>query len=202
MLAGGKRAVLIGGKPAILNANGECPACCGSDKFTMAWTFADHGYIDGGQDGAWRFYDDPSDVAASPWGISGDGLSLTVDFEDDYNCLHHNPYAQRATATCTIHMPKPMIMTADWSGMGENNYPYGERMTIDISGSPVGSGLAPGGFKGCAGGMGPIVSSPAPPQQKRLRADDYTLHIDVFTTDEFCHHGPWYQFNFTFELDD
>ena len=60
VIEGGKRGVLVGGKAAVYNAEETCPACC--IEFSRSWSFTDTGFIDGGQDGAYRAYDDPADV--------------------------------------------------------------------------------------------------------------------------------------------
>lgn len=194
---GGKRGVLLGGKSAVYNAEETCPACC--IEFTQQWSFTDSGFIDGGQDGAFRAYDDPADVPASPWSILNNGLGLRLDWEDDQNCRSHNPYTQYATATCQITVPKAMIMTVNWSGMGETQDPNYELMSLYVNGGLVGSAHAPGGGQGCAG-MGPVISNPPPPQQVLLNPGPHTLFIDATTNDPLYHFGAWYRFDLTFEL--
>jgi hypothetical protein len=88
VVEGGKRGVLPGGKSAVYNAEESCPACC--IEFSQTWSFTDVGFIDGGQNGAYRAYDDPNDVPASPWTILNGGLGLRLDWEDDKNCRNHN----------------------------------------------------------------------------------------------------------------
>ncbi len=197
VVEGGKRGVLLGGKSAVYNAEETCPACC--IEFTQQWSFTDSGFIDGGQDGAFRAYDDPADVAASPWSILNNGLGLRLDWEDDQNCRSHNPYTQYATATCQITVPKAMIMTVNWSGMGETQDPNYELMSLYVNGGLVGSAHAPGGGQGCAG-MGPVISNPPPPQQVLLNPGPHTLFIDATTNDPLYHFGAWYRFDLTFEL--
>jgi len=136
VVEGGKRGVLLGGKSAVYNAEESCPACC--IEFTQEWSFTDQGFIDGGQGGAFRAYDDPADVPASPWTILNGGLGLRLDWEDDDNCRNHNPYTQSATATCEITVPKAMIVTVSWSGMGETEDPNYELMSLSVDGDLVG----------------------------------------------------------------
>ena len=197
VVEGGKRGVLLGGKSAVYNAEESCPACC--IEFTQEWSFTDQGFIDGGQDGAFRAYDDPGDVPASPWTILNGGLGLRLDWEDDNNCRNHNPYTQSATATAEIIVPKAMILTVSWSGMGETEDPNYELMSLSVDGGLVGSAHAPGGNLGCNGGMGPVVSNPAPPQQVTLQPGPHTLFIDATTNDPLYHFGAWYRFDLTFE---
>jgi hypothetical protein len=188
----------LGGK--ILFVDGAIamdPACC-CVQFAQAWSFTDSGFIDGGQDGAFRAYDDPGDVPASPWSIINDGLSLRLDWEDDDNCQNHNPYTQYATATCQITVPRDTIMTVNWSGMGETQDPWFELMSLYVNGNLVGSAHAPGGGQGCAA-MGPVVSDPEPPQQVFLPAGTHTLFIDATTNDPLYHFGAWYRFDLSFQ---
>lgn len=194
-ISSGKRGVLSSGKAAVFDAEGKCAACC--IEFTQRWSFTDSGFIDGGQDGAFRAYDDPADVPASPWSILNGGLGLRLDWEDDTNCRSHNPYTQYATATCEFTVPQAMIMTVNWSGMGETQDPNYELMSLYVDGGLVGSAHAPGGQQGCAG-MGPVVSNPPPPQQVLLTAGPHVLFIDATTNDPLYHFGAWYRFDLTF----
>ncbi len=138
-------------------------------------------------------------MPASPWSILNNGLGLRLDWEDDQNCRSHNPYTQYATATCQITVPKAMIMTVNWSGMGETQDPNYELMSLYVNGGLVGSAHAPGGGQGCAG-MGPVISNPPPPQQVLLNPGPHTLFIDATTNDPLYHFGAWYRFDLTFEL--
>lgn len=196
VVGGGKRGVLLGGKSAVYNAEETCPACC--IEFTQQWSFTDSGFIDGGQDGAFRAYDDPADVPASPWSILNNGLGLRLDWEDDQNCRNHNPYTQNATATAEIVVPQAMIMTVNWSGVGETQDPWYDVMSLYVDGNLVGSAHAPGGGQGCAGGMGPVVSDPPPPQQVLLHPGAHTLFINASTNDPLYHFGAWYRFDLAF----
>jgi len=192
----GKRGVLAGGRSAVYNHEGKCTACC--LEFVQQWSFTDSGFIDGGQDGAFRAYDDPGEVAASPWTILDRGLGLRLDWEDDINCRDHNPYTQSATATCQIAVPSVMVMTVNWSGMGETEDPGFELMSLFVNGDLIGSAHAPGGGLGCAP-MGPVVSDPPPPQQVTLHPGMvHTLFIDATTNDALYHFDAWYQFGLAF----
>ena len=197
VVSGGKRGVLLGGKSAVYNADETCPACC--IEFTQQWSFTDQGFIDGGQNGAYRAYDDPADVPASPWTILNHGLGLRLDWEEDNNCRYHNPYTQYATATCQITVPKAMIMTVNWSGMGETQDPNYELMSLYVNGNLVGSAHAPGGRLGCSP-MGPVISNPPPPQQVTLNPGPHTLYISATTNDPLYHFDAWYRFDLTFQL--
>ncbi|HPD17384.1 MAG TPA: hypothetical protein PLE19_20800 [Planctomycetota bacterium] len=196
-ISSGKRGILVGGKAAVFDAEGKCAACC--IEFTQEWSFTDDGFIDGGQDGAFRAYDDPDDVPASPWTILNEGLGLRLDWEDDLNCMDHNPYTQSATATCEIVVPRAMVMTVSWSGMGETQDPDFELMSLYVGGNLVGFAHAPGGKLGCAGGMAPVVSNPPPPQQVLLEPGPHVLFIDATTNDPLYHFGAWYRFDLSFE---
>jgi hypothetical protein len=197
VVEGGKRGVLLGGKSAVYNAEETCPACC--LEILWDWSYTDDGFIDGGQDGAYRAYDDPDDVPASPWTILNDGLSLRLDWEDDINCRNHNPYTQYATAEAYFYVPRAMIMTVDWSGMGETQHPLYELMSLRVDAEEVGSAHAPGGDQGCAD-MAPVVSDPPPPQQVLLDSGMHILYIDATTNDPRFHFGAWYQFDLTLEV--
>jgi len=196
VIEGGKRGVLLGGKSAVYNAEETCPACC--IEFSRRWSFTDSGFIDGGQNGAYRAYDNPDDVYASPWYVLDEGLGLRLDWEDDYNCRSHNPYTQNATATCEITVPKRMLMTVNWSGVGEVQDSGFDVMSLYVDGNLVGSAHAPGGDLGCDGGMAPVVSNPPPPQQVILEPGSHVLFIDATTNDELYHFGAWYRFDLTF----
>ncbi len=191
----GKIGLLDSGKLAVFNTDSQCPSCC--IEFTQAWSFTDQGFIDGGQNGALRAYDDPASVTASPWTILNGGLGLRLDWEDDLNCRSHNPNTQTATATAAITVPVNMIMTIDWSGLGEVEDPDFELMSLSVDAVLVGSAHAPGGSQGCAP-MAPVVSSPPPPQQVTLTAGAHTLTINATTNDELYHFGAFYQFDLSF----
>ena len=92
------------GSPVLIDQDAFEECCCVT--FSQTWSFTDSGFIDGGQDGAYRAYDDPADVPASPWSILNGGLGLRLDWEDDENCQSHNPYTQYATATAVIVVPR------------------------------------------------------------------------------------------------
>ena len=198
ILVSGKRGVLPSGKAAVYDTNAACSPCCSVIQFSQQWTFTDLGFINGGQNGAFRAYNNPADVPASPWSIFNGGLGLRLDFEDDINCRNHNPYTQRATANATIVVPRAMIMTVNWSGEGERQNEEYDVATLFVDGGSIGSAHAPGGGLECAGGMGPVVSDPPPPQQVLLAPGSHTLHIDAGTNDPLYHFGAWYRFDLTF----
>jgi hypothetical protein len=177
----------------------DCVDC--QAEFSQEWTFTDTGFIDGGQDGASRSYDDPSTVAASPWSISNEGRTVRIDWEDDDNCQNHNPYTQSGTATATITVPQDTIMTVSWSGKGETQDPGFELMDLSVDGELLGEAHAPGGGQGCSA-MGDVISDPAPPQEKLLTAGTHTLTINATTNDPLYHFGAWYQFDLSFRADD
>ena len=184
------------GVPVLIDQAAFEDCCCVT--FSQTWSFTDTGFITGGQDGAFRAYDNPGDVPASPWSILNGGLGLRLDWEDDDNCQSYNPYTQSATATAEITVPHAVTMTIAWSGEGETQDPDFELMSLFVNGNLIGSAHAPGGQLGCEGGMGPVVSNPAPPQQVVLAPGVHTLFIDATTNDPLYHAGAWYQFNLTF----
>lgn len=186
------------GKPLIVGGKLAMHERCCCVGFLNTWTFTDVGFIDGGQDGAFRAYDDPADVPASPWTIRNGGFGLRLDWEDDQNCQNHNPYTQTATATATIMVPRDMVMTVSWSGVGETQDPWYDVMSLSVDGNLVGSAHAPGGGLGCEGGMAPVVSDPPPPQQVLLTRGVHTLTITASTNDPLYHFGAWYQFDLSF----
>ncbi len=53
------------------------------------------------------------------------------------------------------------------------------------------------GGLGCAS-MGPVVSSPPPPQTRLLTAGLHSLTINATTNDANFHFGAYYQFNLSF----
>lgn len=72
-------------------------------------------------------------------------------------------------------------MTISRSGEGETQDPDFELMSLFVNGNRIGSAHAPGGQLSCEGGMGPIVSNPAPSQQVVLQPGVHTLFIDATT---------------------
>jgi len=191
----GKVGMLSSARPAAFNAQGQCPACC--ITFTQTWSFTDQGFIAGGQNGALRSYTNPASVSASPWVILSGGLGLRLNWENDANCRSYNSHTQNATATAQISVPVNMVMTVGWSGLGERQDPNYELMSLRVDGALVGSAHAPGGGLGCAS-MGPVVSSPPPPQTRLLTAGLHTLTINATTNDANYHFGAYYQFNLSF----
>lgn len=194
----GKRLLFSSGIGALFNAQGVCPDYC-YDAFRLQWSFCDEGFIDGGQNGAARTYDDPSEVSASPWTIFNEGFKIRLDFEDDDNCMNHNPYIQSAQAFCKIIVPQTMIMTISWAGEGETESTFGEQMRIYLNRyNLITSAHSPGGQLGCAGGMAPIVSTPAPPQQRSLWRGQHELLVTASTNSNMYHFGAWYEWDISF----
>jgi len=178
------------------------PVCGGVTA--LSWFYTDQGFISGGQNGALRQYSDLPDIINPPWHPSADGLTLRLDFENDYSCAGYNPYTQTATADTTVAVPcGRWRMYIAWVGMGEQKQANYELMTLSVDGDPVGSAHAPGGGPGCNGTsafMGPVVSSPAPPQFIDIVAGtQHQIHIDATTNDASYHTGAYYQFSLTFE---
>ena len=196
VVEGGKRGVLLGGKSAVYNAEESCPACC--IEFSQTWSFTDVGFIDGGQNGAYRAYDDPNDVPASPWNYINGLFGLRLRFEDDWNCRSHNPYSQFASAGATLLIPRPMILTVSWSGAGEQQNTNFELMEFWVGGNSVGKAHAPGGGLGCAP-MAPVVSDPPPPQTYKLSKGSHSLYTQAETADALYHFGAYYEFQLSFK---
>ncbi len=188
----------IGGSPTLIDEDNFVECCC--IEFTQAWMFTDHGFIDGGQGGAYRAYGDPSSVPASPWDITLNGRSLRLDWEDDKNCKQHNPNTQTATATAIIVVPVPMTMEVNWTGMGETEAAPFELMECYVNDVLIGAAHAPGGGDGCDP-MGPVVSDPPPPHQTvLLPTGPHVLFIDATTRDALYHYDAWYKFELSFNL--
>lgn len=198
----GKLGVFPGGQLVAFNTAAECPACCDGDTdigFAADWLFTDIGFIDGGQVDAFRSYSDPGDATASPWTVQNGGFALRLDWEDDINCAGHNPFSQQATARGTITTPVAVIMTVDWSGIGETRSTGFEQMQIAAAGQFVGSAGSPGGagdFE--CGPMAPVISDPELPQEVMLTAGDHGIVINAFTNDANYHTGTFYEFALSF----
>ncbi len=164
------------------------------------WSLSDEGFIAGGQNGAFRAYDYPSEVVSSLWSLFNDGLSARLEWEDDSNCEGYNPNTQYGMAVRSITNQQTSLLTVSWSGMGETQDPSFELMSLYVDGVLIGSAHAPGGGLGCAGGMAPVVSSPAPPQQVVLVPGEHILAIDATTNDGLYHHEAWYQFELELQV--
>lgn len=180
------------------------------------WAFTDEGFVDGGQDGAGRSYGSPSTVLSSPWSfVTPDRLGLRLDWENSANCQDgYNGHTQTATAVAVARAERDIVLTINWSGMGELQDSDFELMKFhigecDLGGNLVagealvGSAHAPGGGQGCgsaeAGYVGPVVSDPPPPQTITLEAGKYyRLRIEATTNDPYFHTGAWYQFTLGF----
>lgn len=176
------------------------------------WAFTDEGFIAGGQNGAGRSYGSPSAVAASPWSfVTPDHLGLRLDWENSSNCPNGiNGNTQSATAVAVVRAERDLVLTINWSGMGELQDSGFELMELYIGEcnstgtlldgeNLVGAAHAPGGGQGCGsaetGYVGPVVSDPPPPQTITLEAGKYyRLNISATTADPLYHTGAWYQF--------
>jgi len=195
VLPNGKRGVLPSGKVGVYNTAHECPECCPYEH--LDWIFYDSGMIDGGQDGAYRVYSNPESVPKSPWVQLANGFTLYMRWEDDWNCCEHNPYYQYAGAQCFFEVRNTLWLTMKWGGMAEKEDPNYELMDLYLDGTRVAFAHAPGGGQGCEGGMGPIVSDPAPPVERILYPETHRLTIDLTTNDERFHFEPagyWFEF--------
>lgn len=180
------------------------------------WTFTDAGFVDGGQDGAARSYNTPPEVDAAPWSFATpDRLGLRLDWENSSDCPNgYNGYTQTATAMAVARAERDLVLTVNWSGMGELEDSNYELMTFylgecDSGGNLIagealiGSAHAPGGGQQCGseetGYVGPVVSDPPPPQTTALQAGKYyRLRIEATTNDHRYHTGAWYQFTLGF----
>ena len=179
-----------------------CEECClPSVEYApctvIEWIYTDEGFIDGGQNCAYREYDHPDDVNESPWTVTNGGLTLRLDFEPDGNCAGYNNCTQTGTAAAIIELGAPAQVGITWAGMGEVEDPNFDEMTIDIDGIQVGSAHAPGGGLGCAPDA-PVVSDPPPPLVVNLTAGPHALDIWCSTRDAWYHQNSWYQFTLNF----
>lgn len=189
--------------------------CCSGDPLcsSLDWDFTDQGFIDGGQDGALRSYDEPGDVSASPWSYIVDSCCLRVDFENSGDdavrsedggihpnypspggpgCDDHNPYRQIATASTSITLAADKVMVIEFDGIGEQEDTGFENIAIDVDGSPVASATSPGGNLGCAE-MAPVIPSASPPIEVALAAGAHTIDITADSGDNWYHVDAYYQ---------
>ncbi len=172
-------------------------SCC---TFNQNWTFTDHGFISGGQEGAYRSYTDPLSVPSSPWVVSNGGKTMRLNWENDSNCgVGYNPFKQTAGAITNVKLCDTTTVNVTWSGYGETEKSSFDVMSFFVNGTLIGSAHAPGGGYDCPGGVGPVVSDPLPPQQVILPAGDYVFQIIASTNDSLFHIGAWYQFDVEFE---
>lgn len=176
--------------------------CCGAtlEECTVDWAFRDAGFIDGGQDGALREYENPGDVTASPWTEYTSPIGLRLDWEDSYDwrccgegCATHNPNTQYADATGTFTLAQAGYLRIEWEGMAEQEDSGFERMQIWIDGELVAQAMSPGGKLGCAP-MAPIVSRPPGPVCFYLQAGEHTILVEATTYDPLYHVGSYYKF--------
>ncbi len=175
---------------------------CGPPFEPIVWTFTDEGFIAGGQNGAFRIYTDPTMVASSPWTVSSDALTLRISYENDCNCAGYNCYTQSGTARAMVFaaLCSTARMNIGWTGLGERQLPDYEKMSLFVDGVQVAYAHAPGGNLGCPGGVGPVVSVPAPPEYFDLPIGLHELLIQATTQDDKFHIGAYYQFAINFQL--
>jgi len=188
---------------------------CGAPVIS-GWIFTDQGFIAGGQNGAFRAYNNPASVPASPWSFPGTamcststtgGLLLRMNFENDANCpAQHgppfNPHTQVATAEAVIAVGCTTRLRVNWCGIGERHQPlHYELMTLHVNDELLADAHSPGDLgTECEAGMGPAVprsGSPVPPQEKLLSPGLHLVRIRTDTGDPLFHFGAFYEFEFT-----
>lgn len=197
LLVKGDGSIFVSAKKngAFVLVDADGPMACGC---CSQWWFTDLGFIDGGQEGGFREYRAPKEVKASPWRVFNDGLSLRLDWENDNNCSNHNPNTQYATALWRFEATEDVSLKIDWSGVGETQDSNYEYMRLYINGERISEAHAPGGGKGCGGGMAAVVSDPSPPQTIKLKAGMNTFFVDATTNDALYHVNAWYRFDLKF----
>lgn len=155
-------------------------------------------------------------VVAPRWSlVNNNPLGLRWDYEDDENCSvgqteafsYWNPYTQTGFARCKVRILSEQYrrMLITWEGMGERQSSSYESMTFRYkkesapSFTTAGTAHAPGGGLGCEGGMGPVVSDPAPPVFIDLEVGEvYDIEIQTSSNDPLYHNGAYYQFTLAF----
>jgi len=208
LVGSGRNAVTLNRAEALGAASNNTAVAPPPFEFVTEWDLADEGFIAGGQNGAQRTYNDPTEVAASPWSfvnIQTNQLSLRLDFEDDYNCAGYNINTQTAWASVLIRTLLPQVrMFISWEGLGETEDPGGstdeifEQMRLSVNGTEVARAHAPGGGLGCAGGVAPVVSDPPSPFSVILSEGEHNIDITASTNDPRYHVGAYYQFTLSF----
>lgn len=188
-----------------LPSNEEClstcdPPPCATPRIS-GWIFTDEGIIGNSDnlEGAFRIYEDPDDVPASPWSFppSPGSLKLRMDFEDDDNCARYNRNIQHATAEAVITVAPgcPAQLTVDWCGMVEQRSSDYERMWLYVDGSEEASEQS-------TQGQDPSTCAPMLPvsgsQTIGLQPGFHLLRIQTDTgTDEKYHVDAFYEFEIT-----
>lgn len=163
------------------------------------WLFTDQGCIAGGQNGAFRAYNDPSQVTASPWSFppSSGSLKLRMEYEDDWNCAQYNENIQTATAEAVITVApnSSARLTVDWTGMVEQHNSGYERMWLYVDGCPTGySQSTQGQDQGECAAMLPVSGG----QVVVLQPGFHLLRLVTDTgTDAQYHVGAFYEFDIT-----
>jgi hypothetical protein len=188
----------------------ECEQCpCDACVCDISWTYTDEGFIDGGQDGAFRSYSPPGSVSNSPWEEIGTcGLRLNFEDSDDVppaysgtkpptsgaGCANHNPYTQRATATGTFTLASPGQISVTWTGIGEQQDEEYEQMSLYIDGVLLSRAHAPGGDLGCTTPAA-VVSEPSEILScYPLAAGLHEIEVRASTNDQYYHVGAFYRF--------
>jgi len=162
----------------------------------VGWAFTDQGFIAGGQNGAFRAYEDPTSVAASPWSfLSPDKRSFRVSFEDDgVTCSGANQFIQVATAAAAIMVGSPTVMPVSWSGIVEWQNAGYDKMFLYVDDCQVASAESREEGRGCDY-MGPPNSNPGSASVSiSLDPGLHLLGITVETVDNRYHVGAYYQF--------
>jgi hypothetical protein len=188
----------------------ELPGCeglkiggfCDSKTSRNCIEIMDSGFIAGGQGGATRrynwnstsgfSYDDGSPVLGCPWKI--DANKLRIDFENDINCSKYNSNTQTSICKIFYNLSESSDVSISWTGLGETQDPCYDIVNIRVNGSLVAYAHAPGGGKGCGGGVGSVISSSAPPYVTNLKKGLNTIELSVTTNDPLFHTGAYYEF--------
>ena len=175
------------------------PPC--EEPTISGWLFTDQGIIgpDESLSGDFRAYNDPSEVAASPWSFSYSSgtLTLRMDYEDDENCEQHNPNVQKATAESVIAIASncEVRLTADWIGMVEQRNTGYERMWLYLDGIQIAYGESTQGQdQDDCPPMLPVSGD----QEVVLQPGFHVLRVETDTgIDGRYHHNAYYEFNMT-----
>jgi len=175
------------------------PLC--DDPRISGWVFTDQGLIAANQGGAFRVYNDPSQVTASPWSFpsSSGNLKVRMDYEDDINCTTpgFNGNVQVATAEAVIRVAPgcPERLTVEWTGMVEQQNTGFERMRLFVDGSQIGAAQSTQGQQDCAP-MVPVTGS----QEVVLQPGFHLLRMETDTgIDGQFHFDAFYEFGITLQ---
>jgi len=195
------------GPPTIESApsNEICLSTCPEppcDQPTISgWLFTDEGFIAGNQNGAFRTYNDPASVTASPWSFpsSSGTLKVRMDYEDDANCtsppFNGNIQIATAEAVITVASNCPTRMTVDWRGRVEQQNSGYERMWLYLDGNLIDYAESTQGLRDCFP-MLPVTGS----AEAVVQPGSHLLRIETDTgTDGQHHFDAYYEFDVTFE---